>query len=47
MPVTQESVDVLPNGQGDTENPQRAGPGDQRDRAGAWRDQVMDLQAHE
>src|SRR6185312_5656310 len=35
------------NGQGDTENPQGACPGDQRDRAGAWRDQVMDSQAHE
>src|ERR1700727_256867 len=44
---TGESVDVLPNGPGDTENPQGAGPGDQGDRAGAWRDQVIDSQAHQ
>src|SRR6202046_1060529 len=30
---TGESVDVLPNGPGDTENPQSAGPGAQRDDA--------------
>src|SRR5271169_487221 len=42
-----DSVEVLPNGPGDTENPQCAGPGDQGDRAGAGRDQVIDSQAHE
>lgn len=42
-----ESVYVVPNGQGDTDKPECAGPGDQRDRAGAWRDQVMDSEAHE
>src|SRR5580704_4350574 len=41
------SVDVLPNGQRDTDDRQCAGPGDQGDRAGAWRDQVIDSQAHE
>jgi hypothetical protein len=47
MRLHKESVDVLPDGQGDAENPQCAGPGDHRDRAGAWRDQVMDSKAHE
>jgi ABC-2 type transport system ATP-binding protein len=42
-----QSVDVLPNGQGDTEDRQCAGPGDQGDRAGAWREEVMDSQADE
>src|ERR1700734_869542 len=42
-----ESVDVLPNGPGDTENPQDAGPGDQGDRAGAWRQEMIDSQAQE
>jgi hypothetical protein len=35
-PVTKGSVDVLPNGQGDTDDCQSAGPGDQRDGAEAW-----------
>ena len=47
MPVTRESVDVLPNGQGDTDNPQYAGPANQDDGAGARREQVMDSEAHQ
>src|SRR4029077_3771965 len=41
------SVDVLPNGPGDTENPEGSGPGDQGEGACAGRDQVIDPQAHE
>jgi hypothetical protein len=42
-----ESVDVLPSGYDDTDDRQCAGPRDQRDRAGARRDQVMDSEAHQ
>jgi len=44
-PMRAGSVDVLSRGQSDTEGRQYAGPGDQDNGAGAWRDQVIGPEA--
>jgi hypothetical protein len=40
-------ADVAPGGQGDAAGGERGGPGDENDGPGAWREQMLGLEAHQ